>query len=73
MPDSLAIQRRRDLGSRIRGLREERGWSQEALAHEVGIDRTYVGGVERGERNVGVDNIWRIADALGVSASELFG
>lgn len=72
MSDSQAFQRRRDLGARIRALREAQGWSQEALAHRVGIDRTYVGSVERGERNVGVDNIWRIADALGVTAKDLF-
>ena len=59
-------------GARVRSLREARGWSQEALAAEAGLDRTYIGGVERGERNVSLINIHRIANALGVTASQLF-
>jgi transcriptional regulator with XRE-family HTH domain len=50
----------------MRRLRAERGLSQEALAHECGINRTYLSGVERAERNVSVDNIARIAKGLGV-------
>lgn len=46
--------------------------SQEALADKAGIHRNYLGGIERQERNVGVDNIEKIARALGVTASELF-
>jgi transcriptional regulator with XRE-family HTH domain len=48
------------------------GLSQESLAHAAGLDRTYVGGVERGERNLAHDNIWKIADALHVTAADLF-
>jgi transcriptional regulator with XRE-family HTH domain len=59
------------VGRRIRDLRERRRLSQEDLAHEAGLHRTYVGGVERGERNVSVVNLYRIASALGVAASEL--
>jgi transcriptional regulator with XRE-family HTH domain len=44
------------------------GFSQEALAHECGINRTYLSSVERSERNVSIDNIARIAHALGVEA-----
>jgi transcriptional regulator with XRE-family HTH domain len=58
---------------RVRELRAEAGLSQEEFAHRVGLDRTYVGGVERGERNLGLDNIYRLADALGVTPRELLG
>lgn len=56
---------RRAFGARIRALREEQEMSQEALALAAGLDRSYMGGVERGQRNVSIDNIYRIADALG--------
>ena len=46
--------------------------SQEVLAHEADLHRTYVGSVERGERNIGVDNIYALADALQVTPRELF-
>jgi len=59
-------------GRRVRQLRSERGWSQERLAEECGLHRTYVGGIERGERNVSLVNIEKIASALGVSIAELF-
>ncbi len=62
---------RQQLGARIRQLREGAGWSQEELAAQCGLHRTYIGGVERGERNIGVENIVRIADALEISASAL--
>ena len=55
-----------------RWLRKEKGLSQEALALACDLDRTYIGGVERGERNISLLNIQKIADALGVSAKELF-
>jgi len=59
-------------GQRIRVLRKARGWSQEEFAHQVGLDRSYVGGVERGERNISLENICLIADALEVPAASLF-
>ncbi|MCA9210293.1 MAG: helix-turn-helix transcriptional regulator [Planctomycetales bacterium] len=58
-------------GSRVRELRLEAGLTQEALAHACGLDRTYIGGIERGERNVALRNIEVIAKALGVSLSRL--
>lgn len=59
------------LGQRVRKFRERSGVSQEELAHQADLDRTYVGGVERGERNLGTLNLLRIAAALNVSASTL--
>jgi transcriptional regulator with XRE-family HTH domain len=64
--------RRVRFGNQIRALRQARGLSQERLAELAGIDRSYMGGVERGERNVAFDNICRVADALGVHPRELF-
>ena len=59
-------------GRRVRELRTEKQFSQEALAMACGLDRTYIGGVERGERNIGLVNIQKIASALGVPVRELF-
>ncbi|MCL4833001.1 MAG: helix-turn-helix domain-containing protein [Caldilineaceae bacterium] len=57
------------LGTNIRTLREEKGLSQEQLALASGLDRTYLGGVERGERNIATINLCKIAFSLGVSPS----
>jgi transcriptional regulator with XRE-family HTH domain len=59
-------------GERVRTLRVRTGLSQEALAAKAGIHRTYIGGVERGERNLSLRNILRIAAALGVHPRDLF-
>jgi DNA-binding XRE family transcriptional regulator len=59
------------LGEAIRGLRREAGISQEALAFRCGLHRTYVGGIERGERNPSFRNLVKLADALDVAPSEL--
>lgn len=59
-------------GKRVRQLRQERGYSQEAFAQHAQLDRTYMGGVERGARNVSLINIERIARALGVAIRDLF-
>jgi transcriptional regulator with XRE-family HTH domain len=64
------IQKR--FGERMRALRGEKGLSQEALALACDLDRSYIGGVERGERNISLVNIHKIAAALGVAAKELF-
>ncbi|HEV7280421.1 MAG TPA: helix-turn-helix transcriptional regulator [Pirellulaceae bacterium] len=69
MPKSDDILKR--FGQRVRELRAAKGWSQESFAHEVGLDRTYLGGIERGERNLALRNIERLAETLGVSLSEL--
>lgn len=59
------------LGRAIRHYRSEGGLSQEELAAQAGLHRTYVGGIERGERNPSYTNILRLAEALGVQASDL--
>ena len=64
-------QAQEQLGEAIRAKRLELGYSQEALAHECGVHRTYMGSIERGERNLSLLNILRIAKSLGVKASEL--
>jgi transcriptional regulator with XRE-family HTH domain len=58
-------------GSNIRRIRQERGLSQEQLADLAKLHRTYIGGIERGERNVSLNNLARIAEALGVSPADL--
>jgi len=61
----------RKVGRNIREARKAKGLSQESLALEAGLDRSYVGGVERGERNIAVLNLARIAKALGIPVSSL--
>ena len=63
---------RERFGQRIRDLRHAGRLSQEELAHRAGIHPTYVGGIERGERNPALINIARLAKALGVTLAELF-
>jgi transcriptional regulator with XRE-family HTH domain len=58
-------------GDRVRTQRKARGFSQEQLAELTGLHRTYIGGIERGERNVSLMNILRLAEALEVSPSDL--
>lgn len=59
------------LGRRIRELRRAKGLSQEAFADLCGLHRTYVGSIERGERNVAIDNIEKITLALSTTISQL--
>jgi transcriptional regulator with XRE-family HTH domain len=59
------------LGDRIRATRKSKGWSQEAFAMEVGLDRSYIGGIERGERNITFETLCLIAEALDMDLSEL--
>ena len=61
---------RRILGTVIRSFREERGWSQEDLGEYAEIHRTYIGGVERGERNPSFESLSRMLQALEVSWAE---
>jgi transcriptional regulator with XRE-family HTH domain len=59
------------LGEAIRSARRERGHAQEAFAARVGLDRSYFGAVERGEFNITLATVLKIADGLGVPASTL--
>ena len=60
------------LGERIRALRKAAGFSQESFADRVGIHRTYGGELERGEANVTLENLVKVASALGITLSDLF-
>jgi transcriptional regulator with XRE-family HTH domain len=64
------LQRR--VGANLRRLRVERGFSQEAFADHLGYHRTFIGGVERGERNLTLRTIERLAALLGVDPLDLF-
>jgi transcriptional regulator with XRE-family HTH domain len=68
---SMSKDPRKKLGERIRSLRKQVGWSQEELAAACGLHRTYVGAVERGERNVSLINIVQFARALQVKPADL--
>jgi len=59
------------VGQKIKETRIAKGMSQESLALASGLDRSYVGGVERGERNISIMNLRKLADALGLSISGL--
>lgn len=74
METSLTPEQQTDLkifGRRLATLRKERGWSQERLALESGLARSYLGGVERGQRNIAVLNILRLARTLKCEPGEL--
>ena len=58
-------------GNRIRELRNEKEWSQETLADKTGFHRTYIGMIERGERNLSLKNVEVFASSFGLSISEL--
>jgi transcriptional regulator with XRE-family HTH domain len=60
------------LGQTIRTLRQSASYTQEEFAYKAGLDRSYYGAVERGERNLSVLNLLKIAEALGVDVGVLF-
>lgn len=60
-----------NFGDRVRTERLKLGLSQEKLAFDCGLDRTYISGIERGKRNLSLLNIHRLADALGLPAADL--
>jgi len=62
---------KKKLGERIRSLRKEAGLSQEELADAAGLHRTYIGAIERGERNISLINIVQLARALRVKTADL--
>ncbi|RME57402.1 XRE family transcriptional regulator [Candidatus Parcubacteria bacterium] len=65
-------QKTNKFGSAVRNARKAAGLTQEALAFRAGLDRSYIGGIERGERNPTLSVIEKIADGLGISVAELF-
>ncbi|TAE60327.1 MAG: XRE family transcriptional regulator [Nostocales cyanobacterium] len=70
IPDNQNIQKK--FGSKLRQIRQNLKLSQEELALLCNLDRSYIGGVERGERNISLVNIHKIADALNISPREFF-
>ena len=68
---SMNTQILKKFGEKIRRIRRERGISQEKLAHEAGIERSYMGAIERGERNPTLLKIYKIVTTLKVNSSEL--
>ena len=69
---AIADEAVRQFAVRVRELRKAKGWSQERLAEEADLHRTYIGGIERGLRNISLWNIAKLAHAFGVPISELF-
>jgi transcriptional regulator with XRE-family HTH domain len=62
---------RREFAARVVAARRANGWSQDDLAHESGLARSYMSGIERGIRNVSLDNICRLAHALRIKPAQL--
>ena len=67
-----AAQTKRALADRLRELRREKKWSQEKLAEEAGMHRTYLAGIERELRNPALENLLNLANALDITLAELF-
>lgn len=63
---------KKKFGERVKNLRLDKGWSQEKLALTADLDRTYLPGIEKGDRNVSITVIQKIAIALNVEITELF-
>ncbi|WOI25075.1 helix-turn-helix transcriptional regulator [Cobetia amphilecti] len=59
-------------GQRVRELRKNRGLSQEAMAALAGVDRSYMGHIERGEKNITLTKVYQISEALGIEVADLF-
>ena len=62
----------KQIGERLRSYRNQKGWSQEELAERAGVHPTYIGQLERGEKNATLDSISKVAVALNISLSQLF-
>lgn len=72
MPTETDSETKIHFGQRLKALRITRGYSQEGLALASGLDRSYIGGVERGERNISLLNIYKLSKSLNLSPREFF-
>jgi transcriptional regulator with XRE-family HTH domain len=71
MEDALSIRKR--LGNRVRTLREKKGWSQEELAHQSGLARSFTGAIERGEKDLRITTLVKLANTFRMPIANLFG
>lgn len=71
MDETDLLHHYRIFGATVRRLRTARGYSQEGFAEACGLDRTYIGGIERGERNPSLKNILKLANTLGIPPADL--
>jgi transcriptional regulator with XRE-family HTH domain len=70
MQDVITV--RRHLGARVRALREKKKWSQEDLAHESGLARSFAGAIERGEKDLRLTTLVKLANTFHISIAQLF-
>lgn len=70
MQDATAV--RKQLGRRVRALRERRHWSQEELSHRSGLARSFTGAIERGEKDLRITTLVKLANTFRISVSQLF-
>ena len=63
---------RKNLGLRVRSLREKRNWSQEDLAHESGMARSFTGAIERGEKDLRLSTLVKLANTFNIGITQLF-
>jgi transcriptional regulator with XRE-family HTH domain len=71
MQDPVSI--RKQLGKRVRQLRDKRNWSQEELAHQSGLARSFAGAIERGEKDLRLTTLVKLANTFKISVAELLG
>ena len=69
----MSVEIHHRIAARLRLLRTAKGWSQERLAEEAGLHRTYIGAIERAERNISLKSLQRLAQALSVPVADLIG
>ena len=70
MQDAIAV--RKNLGNRVRALREKRKWSQEELAYQSGLARSFTGAIERGEKDLRLTTLVKLANTFRIPISKLF-
>jgi transcriptional regulator with XRE-family HTH domain len=70
MQETMTV--RKNLGLRVRALREKRDWSQEELAHESGLARSFTGAIERGEKDLRLSTLVKLANTFKISVAQLF-